>query len=587
MRSRVMVFPMRPRKRERGFALLVVFLFAAVVAFSLYRQLPRAAFESTRDKEQLLIDRGNEFKRAIQVFYATNRRYPANMDELEKAADKRYLRRRYLDPMTGKDEWRIIHTNGSFLTDSLVQKPPAQVANGTPGVQGTAAAPLGANNMNTPPVNLGSNLPVNTSGPGNDPSGFAAQAQAVNPAVLRRPSDRIANLDLSNNPFNPANDDGADDRPPFNDPNTFPPITLLPQNEQQPGVQQAGSQQPGFPQPGFPQQGLRQQGIQQPGLLPGPVNVPGLTGNPAGATNSQPDPFAPPAPAPFVGGQPPFGASPESPAQLAEQQARAQTALATAFGPQPDASPFPPPQPSGNSAGILPGFTPAPQGIPGQLPGQGGMNPQPVTVPGATTSNAAPNLVSIGPGGQVLPFGSQSQQGVISPNRTAGGVGLPQGGANAGATNPAIALVNQQIRTPTPQTAQSQNAIQPAANNLGSPGIAGVASTFDGPSIKSFLERTNYKEWEFVFQPQQGGAGQIPGGQPNPLQPGQQRAGQQNPGQQNFGLPGSQGFGQTSRPNTSQPNPSRQQQGPLFQGPGPSQGFQNLFGTGPGQPQRR
>ena len=56
--------------------------------------------------------------------------------------------------MTGKDEWRLIHTNGSFLTDSLVTKPPAQNAsNGLPGQgQTPGGGPLGANNMNTAPA---------------------------------------------------------------------------------------------------------------------------------------------------------------------------------------------------------------------------------------------------------------------------------------------------------------------------------------------------------------------------------------------------------------------------------------------------
>ena len=109
---------------QRGYALLMIFLMAAIVALMLYQQLPRVAFESEREKEQLLIDRGEQYIRAIQLYYvANNRQYPTSIDDLEKQ-EKRFLRRRYVDPYTGKDEWRIIHTNGGFLTDSLVQKPP-------------------------------------------------------------------------------------------------------------------------------------------------------------------------------------------------------------------------------------------------------------------------------------------------------------------------------------------------------------------------------------------------------------------------------------------------------------------------------
>src|ERR1035441_6851786 len=58
----------RARHNQRGFALLLVFLMAAVVAITLYMELPRVAMEAQRDKEQTLIDRGEQYKRAIQLF---------------------------------------------------------------------------------------------------------------------------------------------------------------------------------------------------------------------------------------------------------------------------------------------------------------------------------------------------------------------------------------------------------------------------------------------------------------------------------------------------------------------------------------
>ena len=39
------------KRQERGFALLMVFLMAAAISIMLYRQLPRVAFESQRDKD--------------------------------------------------------------------------------------------------------------------------------------------------------------------------------------------------------------------------------------------------------------------------------------------------------------------------------------------------------------------------------------------------------------------------------------------------------------------------------------------------------------------------------------------------------
>jgi hypothetical protein len=110
--------PIKRRKQgERGFALLLVFLMASAVALMLYMQVPREAFESERDKEQMLIDRGEQYKRAINMYYVSNNRaWPTRIEDLESTNNKRYLRHRYINPYTGKDEWRLIHTNGAFLT---------------------------------------------------------------------------------------------------------------------------------------------------------------------------------------------------------------------------------------------------------------------------------------------------------------------------------------------------------------------------------------------------------------------------------------------------------------------------------------
>ena len=114
---------MKARREESGFALLLVFMMAATIAIMLYMQLPRAAFEAQRGKEELLQDRGEQYIRAIQLYVAKWRSYPPTLDALEKTNNVRYLRRRYKDPMTGKDEWRAVHVNGAGqLVDSIVEK---------------------------------------------------------------------------------------------------------------------------------------------------------------------------------------------------------------------------------------------------------------------------------------------------------------------------------------------------------------------------------------------------------------------------------------------------------------------------------
>ena len=116
----------RGRRNERGFALLLVFLMAAVIGITLYMEVPRVAMESERAKEQLLIDRGEQYKRAIQLFTKKAGRYPARIEELESFQNQRFLRKRYIDPMTGKDEWRLVHIQNGILQDSKVTKPQKQ-----------------------------------------------------------------------------------------------------------------------------------------------------------------------------------------------------------------------------------------------------------------------------------------------------------------------------------------------------------------------------------------------------------------------------------------------------------------------------
>src|SRR5690242_10987415 len=127
----------KPDRDERGSALLIVFLFAAIVAIMLYKQMPDVVFEGERQKEQILMDRGHEYKIAIKRFLARNQRYPTSLDQLDNFNNQRYIRRRYKDPITGKDEWRLIHvmTPGFILTDSKVTPLKNNAANGMNGMQ--------------------------------------------------------------------------------------------------------------------------------------------------------------------------------------------------------------------------------------------------------------------------------------------------------------------------------------------------------------------------------------------------------------------------------------------------------------------
>ena len=109
---------------ESGYALLLIFAMAATIAVMLYVELPRVAFEKQRDREQVLIERGEQYKRAIQLYFRKVKNYPPTIEALENTNNVRFLRRRYKDPLTGKDEWRLIHVGpGGIFLDSITQKP--------------------------------------------------------------------------------------------------------------------------------------------------------------------------------------------------------------------------------------------------------------------------------------------------------------------------------------------------------------------------------------------------------------------------------------------------------------------------------
>lgn len=146
-----------PGHGERGSALLIVFLFAAVLAITLYREMPVYSFEARRQTEQLLIDRGNEYKHAVKLYYRKVGGYPASIDQLENTNRMRFLRHRFKDPFTDKDNWRLLHMGpGNRLVDSKLD-PITNNAKGGTGANGSGnRSSLGGNSISGSPSTLGS-----------------------------------------------------------------------------------------------------------------------------------------------------------------------------------------------------------------------------------------------------------------------------------------------------------------------------------------------------------------------------------------------------------------------------------------------
>ena len=132
------------RRGERGYALLVVLFFGAVMAIMLAVSLPRAAFESQRAKEDDLVYRGSQYSRAVRLYFRKNRKYPARLEDLEKTNNIRFLRRKYVDPITKKEEWRFIHIGpAGMFTDSLVYDKPQKKKEGEAAAAGSEPGAMG------------------------------------------------------------------------------------------------------------------------------------------------------------------------------------------------------------------------------------------------------------------------------------------------------------------------------------------------------------------------------------------------------------------------------------------------------------
>lgn len=96
-------------RSQAGYILLAVIFAVTLMIIALATALPAIGTQIKRDREDELIHRGHQYVRAIQLYYRKFGRYPNSIEDLENTNNMRFLRRKYKDPITGKDEWRVIH----------------------------------------------------------------------------------------------------------------------------------------------------------------------------------------------------------------------------------------------------------------------------------------------------------------------------------------------------------------------------------------------------------------------------------------------------------------------------------------------
>jgi len=138
-----------PRRTEAGYTLLIMLFIVASMIILLTAATPSLLTQGRREREEEMIWRGNQYVRAIGLYYRKFGKYPNKIDDLyQNTNGLRFLREEYKDPMNTVDgTWRLIYLgpNGQLIgsvnyTNMLQMAMPGGAAMGAPGTIPTGAA---------------------------------------------------------------------------------------------------------------------------------------------------------------------------------------------------------------------------------------------------------------------------------------------------------------------------------------------------------------------------------------------------------------------------------------------------------------
>ena len=104
--------PRSPRKpipaSEQGYVMLIAIFLIALLVIALAVAAPNVARSIQRDRDVETFHRGMQYRRAIQLYYRKFKAYPPNVEALLNTNDIHFLRKKYIDPMTGQNDWKPI-----------------------------------------------------------------------------------------------------------------------------------------------------------------------------------------------------------------------------------------------------------------------------------------------------------------------------------------------------------------------------------------------------------------------------------------------------------------------------------------------
>jgi hypothetical protein len=136
---------MRAKNKSEGFGLLLVCFLTALIILGTAAAVPNLLTEGRRAREAEMIWRGEQYARAVRLFYRKNGRFPQSIEQLTEPQGKiRFLRKAYSDPMNRADgTWRLIYVGpsgeliGSVKSSNIFGRPVA----GTPSTGSTMGQP--------------------------------------------------------------------------------------------------------------------------------------------------------------------------------------------------------------------------------------------------------------------------------------------------------------------------------------------------------------------------------------------------------------------------------------------------------------
>ena len=132
------------RAGESGYTLLAVMFILFVLTLSLSAAMPKVIKSLQRDQEIETQQRGKQYIRAIQLYYKKFNAFPPSIDALMKQNNLRYLRKKYKDPTTGKEDWKLIRY-GQAKTQTLGFFGKPLSGAGLGGLAGGGIGPVGTN----------------------------------------------------------------------------------------------------------------------------------------------------------------------------------------------------------------------------------------------------------------------------------------------------------------------------------------------------------------------------------------------------------------------------------------------------------